>query len=173
MRTLEFARYALLSCATALLAGCGASTPAGMAVGQARAASWMRPNTSSGNLVYIVQGSGVLVFSSTGKQVGQLTGLDGARAICSDSQGNVWVGYAGSLLEYNHGGTVPVAQLYLQEYYIPATCAVDPATGDIAVAEYAYQSHSPNVAVYQNIYEPPQTYTDQDFDGYEYLSYDD
>ncbi|MGP8101563.1 MAG: hypothetical protein ACLQHL_12535 [Candidatus Cybelea sp.] len=179
MRIFEFARYGLMSCAAAaLLAGCGASTPAGTpartAVGQARPGTWMSANTSSANLVYIGEGSKVLVFSFTGKQVGELTGLSGTGAICSDSQGNVWVGYDGSLLEYNHGGTVPIAQLYLQPYYIPRTCAVDPTTGDIAVVEYSYQSqsHPENVAVYQNIYEPPQTYSDVDF-FYSYLGYDD
>lgn len=176
----DFISVLSLSVTCTLLAGCGGSQPpiggAGAmsqgATTQARAhreTSWTKPEASSDNLVYITQGDTVGIYSFSGQKVGALTGLSRASAICSDGQGNVWVNYGGSLLEYAHGGTIPIAQLYAPGDAL--SCAVDPTTGDIAVAE-SLQSGE-NVAVFHDIYGTPQIYAASNIWEYLYLSYDD
>jgi hypothetical protein len=176
MMTTDFSRCAFGICAAAaILAGCGGS-PIALAPGEnpqnvmitdraVRAGSWMLSEATSNELVYVSEGNGVGVYSITGKSVGMLKGFSNP-GICSDTQGNIWVTYGGSLLEYSHGGTVPIAQAYLPSGFRAFSCAVDPTTGDLAVTDQG------NVAIFQNIYDPPQTYTDSDFLTYFYLAYD-
>jgi hypothetical protein len=173
-------RYSLtLGAAAALLAGCGAAQSlsadpvpgAGTALQRlAHVGSWVKPNSSGQNLIYMASGSEVDMYTFAGKQVGALKGLNGVSGLCSDTQGNVWVTYGASLLEYAHAGTIPIAQLYTPSG--PYGCAVDPTTNDIAVAENGEGSGSNNVAVFTDIYGTPQVYTDPDFRTYNYCSYD-
>jgi hypothetical protein len=160
--------------AALLLAGCNASqqqlpTPSlantSAIRGFSGVGSWIAPNTSGQNLIYMAEGNEVAINTLSFKQVGALKGLQGAQGLCSDSHGNVWVTYGVSLLEYAHAGTIPIAQIYTPS--APFSCAVDPSTGDIAVTEEG------NVAVFQYVYGTPQTYTDPDLDFYDYCSYDD
>jgi len=167
-----------LSVAAALLSACGGSQAgsnplanSGMANGRmTHVGSWIRPNTSSQNLAYMADGSEVDIYSFNGKQVGALKGFEGVQGLCSDSQGNVWVTYGESLLEYAHAGTIPIAQVYTPS--APYGCAVDPVTGDLAVTENGGQQGS-NVAVFQDFYGTPEICTDPDFYDYYYCSYDD
>ena len=172
-------RYALtVGAAAALLAGCGGSQPlsAGLPPSSsfmthfAHAGSWIAPNTSGENLIYMALYNSVGLYDFHGKQVGSLQGFQGVDGLCSDPQGNVWVTYGDSLLEYSHGGTIPIAQLYTPG--APHSCAVDPTTGNIAVTEGA-GGYQDNVAVFDDIYGTPQTYTDPDIFDYEYCTYDD
>ena len=182
MRTLDMNQRTLSICAAAaIVAGCGGSQPLiGMpgapsqgARNAARAyvgGSRMRSTTSGDNLVYITMATTVGIYSFTGKSVGALKGVGGPE-ICSDTQGNVWVGYGGgSLLEYAHGGSAPIAQLYLPRYFYGESCAVDPTTGDIAVAEQS-EGHGWNVAVFQDIYGTPEIYTNPSF-AIQFMGYD-
>jgi hypothetical protein len=176
MRISNLSGWALSICAAAaMLAGCSGS-PAALAPGAnpqnvvtagrpAGAGSWMLSEATSNELVYISESNGVGVYSTTGKNVGMLKGLNNP-GICSDTQGNIWVTYGDSLLEYSHGGAIPIAQAYLPSGFGAFSCAVDPTTGDLAVTDQG------NVAVFQNIYDPPQTYTDSDFYAYAYVTYD-
>lgn len=172
-------RRALGACtAAAILSGCGASQsfgPASAPVGGAtlarlaRAGSWTKPgSTANEPLLYMAYAQDVNIYSMDGKQVGALKGFEGVAGLCSDSQGNVWVTYGESLLEYTHGGTIPIAQVYTPGG--PYSCAVDPMTGDLAVAENSEAGG--NVAVYQAIYGTPQIYTDTAIDEYDYCTYD-
>lgn len=181
MRRLNFGRMALSGCiAAALFAGCGGpqSPLSNTFLGQPRAierlahvGSWIAPNSSGQNLIYMVQGNTVGMYTFEGQQVGELKGLSESNTgLCADSQGNVWVTYGDSLLEYAHAGTIPIAQVYtpLSLY----SCAVDPTTGDIAATEYVNEGGA-GVVVIQDIYGPQRSYTDSDFDYYDYCSYDD
>ena len=65
-----------------------------------------------------------------------MTGFNDASGACSDANGNVWItnafqdSYAGgTLVEYAHGGTAPIATLEDQGYFVPVACSVDPRTG--------------------------------------------
>jgi hypothetical protein len=177
----DFGRFALIiGAAAALLSGCAGSQPLtansrqGIALVRERAAhsgSWMAPNTSGQNLIYMVLGDTVGVYTFSGTQVGVLKGFgfEAVAGLCSDSQGNVWITYGDSLLEYAHGGTIPIAQVYTPSE--PHGCSVNPTNGNLAVTE-GYEQSNNNVLVFTNIYSVPQTYTDPDFFYYWYCSYD-
>jgi hypothetical protein len=103
----------------------------------------MKPGASNGDLLYVssVSTDDVYVYSYPGGSlVGTLTGFQNVTDLCSDSNGDVFItnGYeeysgGGYLLEYAHGGTSPIATLK-DTQFAPADCAVDPTTGNVAVA---------------------------------------
>jgi len=170
-----------MSVATALLSACTGSQPPSSALSAMpysrvipeklmHAGSWMLSKATGDELVYIAESAGVGVYSTAGKNVGLLKGLNNP-GICSDSQGNVWVTYGDSLLEYEHGGTIPIAQTYLAPGFRAISCAFDPTSGRFAVSESSNSTQ--NIAVYQAIYGTPQVYTDPDFFTYAYVTYDD
>jgi len=171
-----------MSVATALFAGCGGSQPVDGpgAVPQSRAVaqsagrgeSWMLPDAKSEDLVYVSDNnlSNVYVFSyATGRQVGTLTGFELPAGECADKAGNVWITnqIPAQTVEYAHGGTTPIATLS-DDYGSPASCSVDPTTGNLAVANATH-----TVAVYQNAQGTPTVYSDSSFQRFFFCAFDD
>lgn len=151
MKNTNFSSHFLsLSAAAALLTACGGSH--GQALGapalQAVANPGARAQTSADDLLYIAhEGASrdprrivVSILSYPGGiPVAKIRHI-GAQGMCTDSSGNVWmvayVSGAFELLEYAHGGTTPIAQIAMPKHsYYPRGCAVDPVTGDLAVAD--------------------------------------
>jgi hypothetical protein len=109
-----------------------------------RSGSWMLPEATSENLLYVSSSSGfsgiVRVYSYPhGRRVGALTSLTYAGGECVDSAGDVFIvefsgpSSAGSTVyEYAHGGSTPIATL--ADPGSGFGCAVDPTTGNLAVA---------------------------------------
>lgn len=147
-----------VSAAILCLAGCGGAQnqvgalPGGMA--QAAARSRMLP-AKSGELIYAVGGcGGTCVVSYPGGQlIGALT--TGGSAICSDSQGNVFISDDYDVVEYAHGGTTPTATLSLPGN-LAAGCSVDPTTNNLAVV---FNGSGADVAVFSNEQGSPRLYT--------------
>lgn len=160
-----------LTTAMLILSGCGGSqgqtfgvspvvTQSGTVVHQDN--SWMLREATSEDLVYAVGGCNdgsqvrtcVLSYPK-GKLVGSLD--TAGAAVCSDGQGNVFIPFKSTVTEYAHGGTAPIATLYL-----PGTgasgCAVDPMTNNLAVV---FSSTSGNIAVFPNEGGSPSIYTAQ------------
>jgi hypothetical protein len=179
--------------AAALLVGCGGSQPPIGAPGAMPQVATMRarggwpsgsvPETSNQDLLYVSQGKSVLIYTYPGlKRIGKLKGFDsgyGPYALCSDSKGDVFVTalrgdtYDGYVYEFAHGGKKPIAKLSN-----PGSgygCAVDPTTGNLAVANYiAPGSHYyGNVAIYANAKGTPTVYTDPNIGAYFFAAYDD
>lgn len=166
-------RFLALGLAVALLAGCvsGAQTstvPQGATSAQAhnRSGSWMKPEGSSEDLIYVSSPdyyqpsseSAVYVYSyPTGTLVGTLTGFNLVGGLCSDASGNVWITDAvsyqtgGYVYEYAHGATTPTVTLTDQGE--PIDCSVEPSSGNLAVANYA------SIAVYPNASDAPTYYS--------------
>lgn len=124
-------------------------------------ASWMRPE-AAGDLLYIADQNKneVDVYSyPQGKPAGKLTGFDGLAFLCADRAGNVFIPNYGQhqVLEYAHGGSTPIATLD-DSYSTPYSCSVDPATGNLAVANYATTSGAGSVAVYAHAKGKPRIY---------------
>jgi hypothetical protein len=143
--------------AVALLAGCGGSQlePAQVqsnapqtatSLGRVAPASgartvlgwsWIAPEAKQSDLAYVSGGyhAGILAFTyPRGKYVGSIaTGAD-AQGLCAAKNGNWWVvaADADEVLEYAHGGTMPLKTLNVSAGE-PAGCAVDPTTGNLAV----------------------------------------
>jgi hypothetical protein len=136
--------------------------------------SWIDSSaTSAGDLLYVSdQGSNVFVYSyPQAKPVGVLSGFIDPRGACVDPAGNVYVvslanrsGDGGIITEFAHGGTTPIVTL--QDPYVALGCAVDPKTGDLAVASRRA------VAIYADARGTPAIYSSIVY-GFAYCAYDD
>src|SRR5580700_6686174 len=146
--------------AIAAFAGCGEpQTPIATASQQnapiaresAHGRSWMLPEAKSEDLLYVSNVYTITVYSyPKGKLVGTLNNFEKPYGECVDAKGNVWITDSsfGKIYEYAHGGTKPIHTVKDPEY-VPYGCAVDPTTGDLAVANYSDASdREGNVAVY-------------------------
>lgn len=188
MKVSGFSRYSLcVSIGIVMLAGCGGASqtngtlalvPQSKAIPLAavRGGSWMLPEASSEALLYATTGGGdVYVISyATGKLVGTITGVDEAQGVCSDSNGNVFVtAYeTENVIEYAHGGTTPIAKLPDFGYY-PNGCAIDPTTGNLAVANFqAMDGSGGTVAIYTGAQGKPTYYTAPGMGSYDWCAYD-
>lgn len=158
--------------AAAFLAGCAGSPASGVTPGLAQQGgasiarvpaghSWMLPAARRSNLLYVSYFYGNEVFAYNypgGKLVGTLTGIPDAQGMCTAKRlkGKWWVVATGSnqVFEFDHGGTSPLATLSITAGE-PASCAVDPTTGNLAVTMIT----NDNVVVYKNGSGSPVTYT--------------
>jgi len=143
------------------MSGCSASQPSttgpvGMLPQRAErgyassARSWMSPNAKKNSLLYVANfyGSEVLAYTyPSGQLAGTITGINSAQGECTSkkSHGNWWVVATGSnqVFEFEHGGTTPIATVNISAG-VPASCAVDPKTGNLAVT----MIDNDNVVVY-------------------------
>jgi hypothetical protein len=77
------------------------------------------------------------------------------------------------ILEYAHGGTEPIATL--DDPGLPSGCAVDPTTGNVAVANVSADDpphYHGDVVVFPNGQDPPTQYSDSSIPFFLYCSYD-
>ncbi|MGB8519613.1 MAG: hypothetical protein WCD38_05560, partial [Candidatus Tumulicola sp.] len=131
-------------------------TPANPATVSAakRGASWMAPQAQKAASLLYVSNWGtsdvtVYTYANGGGLVlvGTLTGFSLPGGLCTDSTGNVWIPDTSGrrVFEYAHGGTKPIQTIQLSTGY-PYACAVDSATGNIAVSSAhpngKYQAYS-------------------------------
>lgn len=119
------------------------------------------------DLLYVSDDSSkVYVYSYPKGQLAEtLSGLNAPAGECVDAVGDVWITEYSSaeVVEYAHGGTQPIAVLSTPDQ--PSGCAVDLATGDLAVAGSA-------LAVYKSAKGEPTEYADSNFPYYMYCTYD-
>jgi hypothetical protein len=174
----------------AMLAGCGGSPPSVPpastgAVPQARthqppARSWMASTAPGRSLLYVTNGEDVYVYTyPQGDLVGTLTGFISALGECVDSAGDVFIvsladlsGSSSIIYEYAHGGTNPIATLHDPA---PAFgCAIDPTSGNLAVAG-GYRSGLStygDVAIYPNAQGNPSMYYSSTLPPFRLCGYD-
>ncbi len=142
--------------------------------------SWMVPDVKKKNLLYVSEGysggsgSYVLVYSyPDGKLLGTLTGFDDPQGLCVDKKGNIFVTnyQASEILEYAHGGTAPIETLS-EPGNSPFDCAVEPKTGNLAVANISAGTQGGNVAIYSKAKGTPKIYTDPEISAMFYCAYD-
>jgi hypothetical protein len=179
------ARYALsVSATAALLGACGGSQPPIGAPGamlQSRSitihadhsGSWMVPEAKKDDLLYVSSARGVYVFSyPQGKSVGSLSGFGYPFGLCSDKKGDVFIvdEQAQDIVVYAHGGTSPIRTLSDAGNY-PNGCAVDPTTGNLAVAGGITQ-HEGTIAIYPGASGSPTVYQSPYFSVFWYCTYD-
>ena len=92
-----------------------------------------------------------------------LGGFANQIGLCVDKSGDVYVANtnANDILEYKHGGTTPIRTLKDLTGYHPSSCAVDPATGDLAVTNLGYGgygSKTANLLVFRHAKGTPAVY---------------
>ncbi len=180
MRTFATSLYAFsISLAAALVAGCGGSQPPIAAPGAMtqtstlathanRSGSWMLPEAKGEDLLYVAtpgqdsSGHFVAVFTYPGgSPVGQLSVY--ASQLCSDRHGNIFVTQGSrssddsKIVEYAHGGQEPIATLS-DPYNGARGCSVDPATGNLAVANGGDNDVGSTVLVYPGATGTPKVY---------------
>lgn len=174
--------FITFAAAGTLLTGCG---PAANASGNSltpsaariAAHSWIAPASSNSSLLYVARNgvNVVTVFSyPDGKQVGQLTGFEAPWGLCSDQTGNVFVvdAQAQEIFEFAHGGTTPIATLN-DAGNAPNGCAVDPSTGNLAVAGGGpFNNIAANIAIFAGAQGTPTVYSNPKAYQYIYCTYD-
>ncbi|HEY2473193.1 MAG TPA: hypothetical protein VGI19_00180, partial [Candidatus Cybelea sp.] len=123
------------------------------------------PGAKSGDLLYVGQLDlpGVVVYQyPSGKLAGEIWGRGQVEGLCTDAAGNVFIASVGlgEIFEYAHGGQRPIATLK-DPGEVPWGCAIDPKTGDLAVANDESGTGPPgSVSIYKNAKGKPAVYPD-------------
>jgi hypothetical protein len=179
--TRSFCRAAGLFAIAVMITGCGGpqSSPLNAAATGAsakRTQSWIDPAAKKQSLLYVssVLANDVYVYSyKTQQLVGTLTGFSTPYGICADKAGNVWIVNDGAqqVVEYAHGGTSPILTLSDPGEY-PEGCAVDPASGNLAVTNFYSASGAGSVSIYAGAQGSPQIYSDPSMENYRFCGYD-
>jgi hypothetical protein len=164
-----------------MLAGCSGSQPLTSAPGAVREGRAIANDVShsptmggayAGNLLYVSTEDAVVILTlPDGNVVGTLP-ADTSGGLCSDTNGNVFTVNDGSqqVVEYPHGSTTAIKTL--SDYgNDPNGCAVDPATGNLAVVGGGYRLED-NVAIYPNADGPPTVYKANGGGYFLYCTYD-
>ncbi|HEY2553695.1 MAG TPA: hypothetical protein VGI15_00465 [Candidatus Cybelea sp.] len=133
-------------------------------------------NAKKLDLLYISDTSSeVTVYTYWQKSlVGQLTGFIKPRGECVDAAGNVYITDAGAdaIVEYAHAAKRPLRTID-ESPLSPNACAVDHATGDLAVANTGGSSKGDgNVAIYAHGSGEPALYSDRTVGKFTALAYD-
>jgi hypothetical protein len=106
------------------------------------ARSWMAPEAKHEDLIYVSNAGNntVTVYDfATHKLVGMLADIYEPFGLCSDKQGDVWVVAWGKndLIEFAHGSTKRLKTIWAgPNDWDLYGCAVDPTSGNIAVANW-------------------------------------
>jgi hypothetical protein len=175
---------ALSSTAALLLAGCGGSSKqsgwalpeAGVSSRAAHGATYMKSDVTNADLLYISDANGeVTVYRYWQRTlVGILTNFTQPMGMCVNAGGDVFIADYGAhkVYEYAHGGTKAIAS-FDEAPLSPYTCAVNLATGDLAVANVdTSSSHSGDIAVYAHASGAPATYKSTELGNFEGCAYD-
>ncbi len=134
--------------------GANAETPA------SGVSEWMARDAKTRDLLYVSNRKDGSVYAYSypeGKLQGWLLNLR-ASGLCSDENGDVFVPQGNEVREFAHGETRAVAVLHDPLGGATQFCAVDPATGNLAVSGGV--SRRSGVAVYTNSAGDPQVYSD-------------
>lgn len=170
---MKLALYALLA---SLLAGCTGLPSAGPSSPRSVTAA----PANRGDLLYVSDYASNDVYEYSvpeGKRIGVLTGVLKnfvyPTGLCADGAGNVFIPDSAdaSVLEFGHGGSHPIARLADPNEY-PFSCAVDPVTGDLAVANIESFHGGGSISVYVHAHGPPVTYTYANVYKYYFGAYD-
>ena len=128
--------------------------------------SWMAAEAQAQDLLYVSNVHDVTVYSyPQGKLEGKLNGFYYALGDCVDKAGNIWISDPGHnrMVEYAHGATKPRAVLKDEG---GSGCAVDPTTGNLAVARGSI------VSIFKNARGKPVSYSDPKITAYNLCGYD-
>lgn len=189
MKSLTLRFGALSISAVAALVGCGGSSVPGAAPGgpaTVAGTDTFEPTVSAaknGELLYttpaLFRRNKLFVFTYPDATfVGAVTVPNHPEGLCTDKNGNIFVttiipnSGTSYVYEYAHGGTQPIATL--SDPGGGNSCAVDPVTGNLAVANWSSGSASSdgNVAIYRNARGTPRTYVTQNISAYLWCAYD-
>jgi hypothetical protein len=170
---------ALVIVATLLLAACNGST-AGRSLlpSDAQSSLAVSAKVAKGPLLYATDAGNNIVYIISlpgGKLVGKLTGFDQPQGDCADAKGDVFVTdtQAKEIVAYHHAAKEAYEVLNDPDF-LPVGCAVNPVTGDLAVANCCSASTAtqPTVAIYKHAKGSASGYIVTDFDQLGFCTYD-
>lgn len=158
--------------ATAMLAACGTGAPSAPAplyadqsltafvrtgtlnVAPSYEKPWRSPEltTTRSPLLFVSDDAAgaVHILKLPGLQVlGTLTGFQSPQGVCADNSGNVFIADTSqrAILEYSHAG---ILLKTLHDLGNPASCAVSPTSGDLAVTNIVGASYRGGVVIYRH-----------------------
>lgn len=132
-------------------------------------------SAKKGRLLYVADpGSNeLLVYTYPGLSgAGVISGFGSVNGVCTDRQGYVWVLDTTDVVawEFAHGGVEPINYVQPGDTNgnpgVSLGCAVDPKSGDLAVAGFA------GFTVFRNGQQSHATYWDSTFFDFHYVAYD-
>ncbi len=128
-----------------------------------RSPSWMVHSDSGQTLLYVSDAGAGDVFVYTypgGKKVGTLSGLSDPTGVCNGASGAIWIveSSASKLVKYLHRGTKPVATLTVVGAQRLTGCAVDPGSGNLAVADLGGAAATGGLWVFTKAQGTPKEY---------------
>lgn len=147
-----------------------------IAVRTDRNISWMAPEAVKTALLYIADSGtydvNVYRFPAL-KRVGTLTGFDDPQGECSDAAGNVWITNTKitQIFQFRHGGKTPI-KILTDPTGFPVSCAVDAATGNLAVTNIFDFSGSGDVLIYKKGAGTPSPFSNPNQYNYYFAAYD-
>ncbi len=141
--------------------------------------SWISPDVGRAPRLLFISDLGkgtVTIFTMPGLAVkGQITGLTEPEGECSDVSGHVWVAVVGSqeVMELSRTGKM-IGSVSTSPYGYPKSCAVDPKTGNLAVALHLSTRFGPGrVLVYKGGSGSPTSYRNFFQGTYYFPAYND
>lgn len=166
-------RFVITCIALTSLAACGGGVP----TASTPAPASVRPDKSATSLLYVgdLGDSQVDVLSyPQGKPQFTITGFTTVNGLCTDAKGDVWVsdGHDGKLFEYAYGSKKAIRTLADPGFYTQG-CAVDPHSGDLAVAIAPMNSNPGGIAVFKHAKGKPDNITGVISYFPSYCAYDD
>src|SRR5271163_5032416 len=155
-------RIAIVGVSAVLLVACGGGVPP--AASPASSASQL--NNPRRPLLYVGDLGNAQVDVLTypqGKLQFTLTGFGSVNGLCTDFNGNVYVSDAhnGKLVEYPYNGTKKARTLSDPGYYTQG-CAIDPKSGDLAVAIQPMSSNPGGIAIFRHAKGKPHNHIGYD-----------
>lgn len=161
-----------------IFAGCG-----GGAIQATPPAAPSAPSTdvpkgnSQRDLLYVSNSNGTVTVYRYWQRtvVGVLTDFSKPQGECADRAGNVYITDSGrkKVYEYAHDGKKPIEVLSVAPY-LPYGCSVNPANGDLAVANSANDEYKAgNISIYSHGTGTPTTYQGPYDDHFINVAYDD
>ncbi|MBV9154722.1 MAG: hypothetical protein JO097_00535 [Acidobacteriaceae bacterium] len=137
---------------------------------------WISPDAKHEHLLLFASDSGldeVDIYSLPSfKLRGQLTGFNNPQGMCSDAAGNVYVTQTNNteIDKYSHAGKL-LARIP-DNYGFPVGCAVDPATGNLAVTDLVNDGSGPGeVEVFSSPSSQPRILTNPNQYFYYFAGY--
>jgi hypothetical protein len=137
---------------------------------------WISPDAKRSRQLFFESDDGyqsVELFSLPDlKLKGVVTGFTQPQGLCSDANGNVWVTNTtpNLLTELSHTGEV--LQHIRDDAGYPAGCAVNPANGDLAVANILGYSYVGSVLIYKHASGSPTMLSCKPLARYYFIGYD-
>lgn len=172
----------LVACASPPNGSAGATVPYAAAANAAtagrtlRSPSWMKPAVNQ-ELLYVSNANGIVNVYRYWQHdlVGELTDFTQPEGECADAKGDVYItDYStGDIDEYAHGGTTAL-RVIDESGYNPYACAIDPKTGDLAVANYGKGGYytQGSLAIYAHAKGEPTYYSSKDLYHMNGVAYD-